>query len=40
MIVFLVVGLIVSLVNPILGAVIILPWAVVWVAKRLSGGDE
>lgn len=40
MTVFLVIGIIVSFANPILGAVVILPWAVAWVAKRLSGGDE
>lgn len=40
MIWFLVVGILISFANPILGAVILFPWAVVWVAKRLSGGTD
>lgn len=40
MIWFLVVGIIVSFASPILGAVILFPVCVAWVAKRLSGGDE
>lgn len=39
MIVFLVIGIIVSFANPILGAVVIFPVCVIWVARKLEGLD-